>query len=984
MPVQLEGNQQIDQVSGTAFAPDDQYNYRTPDRLQDGGGTHVDPAAEYGPNFDTIITEPLNGSPAVGHQDPGGASAATGKRSAEASNPPEAKRLKTADTSPLVGLDREVFRLKPDPTVTEIECCAKFFSGILGQPLAVTPEDVFEWCRNYREKEETQPTVEGSPDELLRKAISIKPNPNWEEMQDWADFISIWSGQPFTTDHVIQGLKAYRPSKSPVEVEAGPRPEDGTTASNGRDSGYGTGPPPPPPDATQPRGPELPLPARSNTLPRLPVICPHPECSTKLMNHSGWTRHKTVHWTTKYGCPFCYVKERACGLCRSPLQPLDHPSVAVAEHVITCVRENEDEVGKIIDSNKRGWRRERDHKTLRSHLAEKHPDRASEHFSDEVLETWKVDRPQTHTTCKNCELHFSSAQELDEHYDVKHFGTQRKYNARGGGHDDDTDNNNNDNNDFGPGTSNQNHRSTQQNGKPAGSAHTAHQSPTAGTSYTAGQQRSAGLQEMSSGRDDMHIRDMTSSHEIWLSRLWTTQEVVLSKPTVVYGSLTPPDQQLALDPNLTPQSGTFLQGMGSQFMDQSQGSPSAEADETEEWLHDPRSTTVAPSKVVDLYQRLGKGSTASVGSVWYPNSNEELARKSIRLGEPFLDHSLLAQARREIKTLAMLRHRHITKLVDWYGTSQSMELLMSPVAKDNLMGFMSEAGPPGQRATEPVAREPRMIDQVTRWMSCLSSALAYIHSKGVTHGDIKPQNILISGSQAWLGDFGTAEFDTAYATGPGSTSRWLTPVYSAPEVGNERTRGRPSDIWSFGCLLLEVSTWMAGYRIQSLRDFRGSARSEPYHVNFDSTLSWMRKLRRLFKLQTKLQEKEYILDALRAMLVLKPGARIDGLEAWRMLAGDGCKELGCPCDNESPQVVDERLQQALQALPSGTTQTPEETEIDVIDAMNGFDWRRAGITELPMMDVTEDAMKDTMDDYFAYMKGACGSPRLQSISSLVG
>lgn len=831
----------------------------------------------------------------------------------------------------------------------------------------VTTGEVCKWYDDHSKNQGTEPTDMGSPDGLLSEIIRISLEPTCREMVQWAAFISSWSNRPFTSDYVFQRCCEYWLGQDRMAGQGGPGPEDGTTASSGRDSGYGTRPPPPSGfgnrDTTQPRGPERPLPTRTAIL---PVICPHSNCRVQVKNLSGWTNHKKVHWPTKYGCPFCYERDGARKPCMSPLQVLDYTSRA--EHLINCVNNDKAEVEKIVHGNKHGWSQIRNkhgwsqiRDKLKLHLAEIHPDIDSGCFSDEILGTWKVEIPRIHTKCINCDVTFSSGQELDKHYENKHFGTRSglhrcKKDTRddggGGGNDDDTDNDDDDN-DAGAGPSNQNRHSSQQKGNPGGSAHNTHQSPTAGTSTAAGQQRSAGMQETRGGRDDVHMHDIIPSHE----------------PSPGYGSLSLPNQHPTLDLNHL-QSGTSLFGMGSQFMVQLKGWPSAEGAETQEWVDEPRSTTKTPSKVVNLCQLLGKGSTAIVDSVWYPKNNEELARKSIRLCQAASDHSLVAQVRREIKTLTMLRHRHIITLVDWYETSHSMELLMSPVANDNLMDFLNAAGQPGQHVTEPVARKASIIDQVARWMSCLSSALDYMHSKGVTHGDIKPHNVLIRGRQAWLGDFGTAEFETEYATGPGSAARWLTPVYSAPEAENEGPRRRSVDIWSLGCVLLEVCTWLAGYQIQSLRDFRGSAKSQPYYVNFDSTLFWIRELHCSFELQEKLRVKEYMLGALLAMLVIEPDARITGLEASKQLANGNCKEGGCPCDNESPQVVDERLQ----PRPSGKLQTPEETEIDVIDAMKESHGRATAEDDLMIVDEICAAQR----------AGADGSPWPQSVCSALG
>jgi serine/threonine protein kinase len=222
-------------------------------------------------------------------------------------------------------------------------------------------------------------------------------------------------------------------------------------------------------------------------------------------------------------------------------------------------------------------------------------------------------------------------------------------------------------------------------------------------------------------------------------------------------------------------------------------------------------------------------------------------------------------------------------------------------------------------------------------MSCLSSALVYMHAAGVTHGDLKPNNILIRGRHVWLADFGTAEFEVDSSTNLNSTSRWATPVYCPPEVhgGSARPRGRAADLWSFGCVLLEVSTWLAGYSVQALRDFRGEERRQPYHVDFEPTMEWVETLYQRLEIGCEhLRARESILDAVLDTVVLEPDGRLTGLEVWEQLtSGTTSREGGCPCDMEPVPTVDKVRQLALEACPSGVLPTPEETESAVISAM---------------------------------------------------
>ena len=99
----------------------------------------------------------------------------------------------------------------------------------------------------------------------------------------------------------------------------------------------------------------------------------------------------------------------------------------------------------------------------------------------------------------------------------------------------------------------------------------------------------------------------------------------------------------------------------------------------------------------------------------------------------------------------------------------------------------------------------------------IANGLAYVHSKGIIHRDVKPDNIWIdSAGIVKIIDFGVAKTEDFSITGAGFTLG--TPYYMAPE----QVRGeKPSplvDVYSFGVLLFELVTGIRPFEGQTVNE----------------------------------------------------------------------------------------------------------------------------------------------------------------------
>jgi serine/threonine protein kinase len=127
---------------------------------------------------------------------------------------------------------------------------------------------------------------------------------------------------------------------------------------------------------------------------------------------------------------------------------------------------------------------------------------------------------------------------------------------------------------------------------------------------------------------------------------------------------------------------------------------------------------------------------------------------------------------------------------------------------------------PYLRSSVDIAVAESDIITLRRSFGCLATALAYLHEKQVRHKDIKPGNILLSEGRVYLCDFGISRdfSQNENSTTEGDVLKF-TQRYCAPEVSGREARNTKSDIWSLGCVFMEILSAIKGYGLEEVTNF---------------------------------------------------------------------------------------------------------------------------------------------------------------------
>jgi serine/threonine protein kinase len=179
----------------------------------------------------------------------------------------------------------------------------------------------------------------------------------------------------------------------------------------------------------------------------------------------------------------------------------------------------------------------------------------------------------------------------------------------------------------------------------------------------------------------------------------------------------------------------------------------------------------------------------------------------------------IARLQREFRQTHAVAHPNVVRFHDLDCDRGTWFIVMELLSGETLAPRLRRVAPSGIPQAEALAIA-----------AAVAAALAHAHARGVTHGDVKPDNICLpmSGPPRLL-DFGVApEMPAADATtGHGSRSIGAaTRAYASPEVLAGMDPVAADDVFSLACVTYEMLSGVHPYRRQS-RDVAARTAAAP-------------------------------------------------------------------------------------------------------------------------------------------------------------
>lgn len=204
---------------------------------------------------------------------------------------------------------------------------------------------------------------------------------------------------------------------------------------------------------------------------------------------------------------------------------------------------------------------------------------------------------------------------------------------------------------------------------------------------------------------------------------------------------------------------------------------------------------------------IGQGSFGSVYLALHAVTGELLAVKQVETPSPGANSqsasrkkSMIDALKREISLLRDLRHPNIVQYLGCGSSVEYLNIFLEYVPGGSVQTMLNSYG----ALPEPLVRS--FVRQIL-------NGLSYLHNRDIIHRDIKGANILVDNKGTIkISDFGISKKLEATNILNGANNNKHRPslqgsvFWMAPEVVKQTSYTRKADIWSLGCLVVEMMT----------------------------------------------------------------------------------------------------------------------------------------------------------------------------------
>ena len=222
---------------------------------------------------------------------------------------------------------------------------------------------------------------------------------------------------------------------------------------------------------------------------------------------------------------------------------------------------------------------------------------------------------------------------------------------------------------------------------------------------------------------------------------------------------------------------------------------------------------LSPNSTVSHYHIVSKLGAGGMGEVWLAEDTRLDRKVALKIlpAEFTQDSERVRRFTQEAKAASALNHPNIITVYD-IGECETGRFIVMELVEGKTL--------------RPVIASDNSIDTLFTLGAQMARALSAAHSAGITHRDIKPDNIMVrdDGYLKML-DFGLARLlpncsndpeaaTLAQQTTPGTVMGTL--AYMSPEQASGQTAGSPSDVFSLGIILYELATGRHPFKSESM------------------------------------------------------------------------------------------------------------------------------------------------------------------------